>query len=227
MHMPACQWSTGLWSSATAGGLLSHRGKQTPHWRSCLGIQHHYSPPDFRRKHFLMFHSPVRRLSMLSRRWSQLVQTVYQGNLLNLSASKCKIVVFDKSSTKTYDERLKFEGNSFQWRKRWNALATSGNRTYPRYQWLKIGLESEESLLPIWQCLCFPGQSEPGPVSSCLIVQCCVLPILLYGVENWIISWESIKKLECLQGKITKILQMPKWYFNKAACIAFSWNSIH
>ena len=65
-------------------------------------------------------------------------------------------------------------------------------------------------------------------MSSCSIVQCCVLPILLYGVKNWIMSCESIKKLECFQGKIAKrILQMPQWYSNKVACILLGCNSIH
>ena len=71
-------------------------------------------------------------------------------------------------------------------------------------------------------------QGSLSPVSSPSIVQSCVLPILLYGVENWVMSSESIKKLECFQGEVAKrILQMPKWYSNKAACIAFGWNSIH
>ena len=68
-----------------------------------------------------------------------------------------------------------------------------------------------------------------SPVSSCSIVQCCVLPILLYGVGSWIMSCKSIKKLECFQGEIAKrVLQMPHWYTSsKVACIALGWNSIH
>ena len=70
--------------------------------------------------------------------------------------------------------------------------------------------------------------SPVSPVSPCSIVQCCVLPILLFGVENWIMSCESIKKLEYFQGEIAKgILKMPKWHSNKTACIALGWNSIH
>ena len=71
-------------------------------------------------------------------------------------------------------------------------------------------------------------QGSLSPVSASAIVQTCVLPILLYGVENWVMSSESTKKLERFQGEVAKIiLQMPKWYSNKAACIALGWNSIH
>ena len=67
-----------------------------------------------------------------------------------------------------------------------------------------------------------------NPVSSCSIVQCRILPILLYGVENWIMSCESIKKLECFQGEIAmRILQMPQWYSNKVACIVLNWVEFH
>ena len=41
-------------------------------------------------------------------------------------------------------------------------------------------------------------------------------------------STESLKKLECFQGEIAKrILKLPKWFSNTAACIVLGWNSIH
>ena len=46
----------------------------------------------------------------------------------------------------------------------------------------RITSREQESLLSVWQHLCFSGQTEP-----CIIVET-VLPILLYGVENWILS---------------------------------------
>ena len=41
-------------------------------------------------------------------------------------------------------------------------------------------------------------------ISACSIVQSCILPILLYGVENWVVLPESIGKLECFQGEVAK-----------------------
>ena len=60
------------------------------------------------------------------------------------------------------------------------------------------------------------------------IVETCILPILLYGVENWVLSPESIRMLESFQGEIAKrILQLPKWYSNTAAIVALGQNSLH
>ena len=71
-------------------------------------------------------------------------------------------------------------------------------------------------------------QGTLSPVSCCSIVETCILPILLYGVENWVLSPESIRMLESFQGEIAKrILQLPKWYSNTAAIVALGQNSLH
>ena len=55
-----------------------------------------------------------------------------------------------------------------------------------------------------------------------------VLPVLLYGVENWILSPESIRMLECFQGEIAKtILNLPKWYSNTTAWLELTPLSLH
>ena len=59
-------------------------------------------------------------------------------------------------------------------------------------------------------------------------METCILPILLYGVENWVLSPESIRMFESFQGEIAKrILQLPKWYSNTAAIVALGQNSLH
>ena len=71
-------------------------------------------------------------------------------------------------------------------------------------------------------------QGKLSPISCCSIVETCVIPILLYGVENWVMSPESIRMLECFQGEVAKrILQLPKWYSNTASSVALGWNSLH
>ena len=71
-------------------------------------------------------------------------------------------------------------------------------------------------------------QGSQSLVSSSSIVQSCVLPILLYGVQNCVLSSESIKRLECFQGEVAKrILQLLQWYSNEVACIALGWSSSH
>ena len=65
-------------------------------------------------------------------------------------------------------------------------------------------------------------------LSCSSIVETCILPILFYGVENWVMSPESIQMLESFQGEIAKsILRLPKWYSNTAAIIALGWNTLH
>ena len=71
-------------------------------------------------------------------------------------------------------------------------------------------------------------QGNLSPVSTSSTIQCCVLPVLLYGIENWIMCTESLKELGQFQGELAKrTLKLPKWYSNTAACIALGWNSIH
>ena len=53
-------------------------------------------------------------------------------------------------------------------------------------------------------------------------------PVLLYGVENWLLCATSILKLESFQGELAKwILKLPKWFSNTAAKIALGWPSMH
>ena len=71
-------------------------------------------------------------------------------------------------------------------------------------------------------------QGKLSPLSCCSIVETSILPILLYGVENWVLSPDSIQMLESFQGEIAKrILHLPKWYSNTAATIVLGWNSLH
>ena len=61
-----------------------------------------------------------------------------------------------------------------------------------------------------------------------LIVETCVFPTLLYGVENWIMSAESITILKCFEREVANhILQLPKWYSNIAAIVPLERSSLH
>ena len=74
----------------------------------------------------------------------------------------------------------------------------------------------------------FAFQGNLSPLSSSSIYQHCVLPILLYGVENWIFTAESLQRLESFQGEVAKInLKLPCWYSNTAACVALDIKSMH
>ena len=70
-------------------------------------------------------------------------------------------------------------------------------------------------------------QGKLSPVLYCSIVEICVVPILLYGVEDWVLLPESIRMLECFQGFqgviAKRIFKLPKWFTNTMA-IAHGWN---
>ena len=44
--------------------------------------------------------------------------------------------------------------------------------------------------------------SAPSPQNQCL--ECCVIPVLLYGCENWILTEPLCQKLESLQSELVK-----------------------
>ena len=60
-----------------------------------------------------------------------------------------------------------------------------------------------------------------SPLSSVSILETCVVPILLYGSENWIMTESLMKRLEGFQGELAKrILIWPKHHSNTAAIVA-------
>ena len=64
-------------------------------------------------------------------------------------------------------------------------------------------------------------QSDISPLSSKSVIECCVMPILMYGSENWILTEALIDKLEAFQGELVKrVLRLPKHHSNTAAITA-------
>ena len=58
-------------------------------------------------------------------------------------------------------------------------------------------------------------------LSSRSVIECCVMPILMYGSENWILTEVLIDKLEAFQGELVKrVLKWPKHHSNTAAITA-------
>jgi len=68
-------------------------------------------------------------------------------------------------------------------------------------------------------------------VPTFLQVSCggvCVMPILLYGCENWIVSVKLLRQLESFQGEMSKrILGLPRCSSNTAVGIVLGWPSVH
>ena len=142
-------------------------------------------------------------------------------NYLRLNASKCEIIVFKKSFTKANGEvggntlSVGCEATSLGYR--WRQDMSSPPMIQDRIQRARKAFFHYGSV--------YAFQGKLSPISSCSIVETCVLPILLYGAENWVMSAESIRMLECFQGEIA--IQLPKWYSNTTASAALGWNSLH
>ena len=65
-------------------------------------------------------------------------------------------------------------------------------------------------------------QGDISPLSSRSVIECCVMPILMCGSENWILTEVLIDKLEAFQGELVKrVLKWPKHHSNTAAITAF------
>ena len=70
--------------------------------------------------------------------------------------------------------------------------------------------ESPSHLFTLWQ--------HWGPLSSKSVLECCVIPVLLYGCETWILTEPLCQKLESLQSELVKrMLKWPKHLSNTAA----------
>ena len=156
-----------------------------------------------------------------------IVKRFTEDNFLKLNASKCEIVAFKKVSTSAGEERIEAGECSF---------LVGRTATCLGYQW-KDDLSSSHAIQVRVQKArkayfqygsIYAFQGMLSPLSCCSIVETCILPILLYGVENWVLSPESVQMLESFQGEIAKrILRLPKWYSNTAAIIALGWNTLH
>ena len=61
-------------------------------------------------------------------------------------------------------------------------------------------------------------QGDISPLSSRSVLESCVMPVLLYGSENWMLLDSLLNKLEAFQGELVKrVLKWPKHLSNTAA----------
>ena len=71
----------------------------------------------------------------------------------------------------------------------------------------------------------FHGQLNP--ISARSIYQVCVLPVLLFGCKNWILSDTTLHQLESFQGEIGQcILKLSKHHSTLSTHLALRWPSV-
>ena len=70
-------------------------------------------------------------------------------------------------------------------------------------------------------------QGYLNPLSSCSIFETCIVPILLYGSETWLLDSTSLNALESFQHEIgCRILCVPRCYSKSAVRIGLHWPSV-
>ena len=63
-----------------------------------------------------------------------------------------------------------------------------------------------------------------NPLSSCSIVESCILPVLLYGSENWVLNRSLIEALESFQAELgRRVLKLPKFSSNTVPLLILNW----
>lgn len=66
-----------------------------------------------------------------------------------------------------------------------------------------------------------------NPLSTRSIIELCVMPVLLFGCENWILSKHSLDQLESFLGELAKrALRWPRHFSNTAAVSALEMESM-
>lgn len=66
-----------------------------------------------------------------------------------------------------------------------------------------------------------------NPLSSRSIVECCVLPVLMYGSESWVLNSTLLSSLESFQSELGKrILKLPKHTSNSIPLLVLNWPSM-
>lgn len=70
-------------------------------------------------------------------------------------------------------------------------------------------------------------QGRLNPLSAASVIETCIMPILLYGAENWVMTPDLMKKLERFQGELAKrVLCWPRHHSNTAATLAVGLQSM-
>ena len=145
-----------------------------------------------------------------------IVNEFARKNFLKLNLSKCEVVVFTRSQQGALPV-CEVEGS---------VLPASGEGKCLGFWWkgdLLATRAVEENIKKARRAFFHYGsigifQGDLSPLSSRQVLEMCVLPVLLYGSENWIMTENLLGKLESFQAELVKrILKWPKHFSNTAA----------
>ena len=138
-------------------------------------------------------------------------------NFLKLNTSKCEIVVFGKSVAKYqnggFEVNIPVKDEVKCLGYRWMGNLSSSSAIQERIQ------KSRRAFFEFGSVFAFQGNLSP--LSSSSIYQHCVLPILLYGVENWIFSATKAGILSSGGGKKNPQISMLVFKYSSLYCIGY------
>ena len=154
-----------------------------------------------------------------------LVQEFASLNGLQLNTKKCELMI--ASATRTVDTVLNTSMDS-------NKIETKHSVKCLGYWWswdMSAKVAVEEGIKKARRAF-FMHSSEVfggllNPLSGKAIFEICVLPVLLYGSENWVLNTSLLSKLEHFQGEIgRRILKFPRYHSTNSCTILLQWPSI-
>ena len=146
------------------------------------------------------------------------------NSFLQLNPTKCEIVSFAQRNN-IDNPVCEIEGN---------VLTASGTAKCLGYLWnhdLSAKPSIDHNIMKARKSFFAYGsmgtfQGDLSPLSGRSVVETCILPILLYGAENWCLSQNSIQTLDSFLGELSKrLLKLPRWYSNTPASIVIGLGS--
>ena len=140
------------------------------------------------------------------------------NNFLQINPAKCEIVSFAQRNS-VDDPLCEIEGK---------LLPAGGTAKCLGYLWnhnLSAKPSIEHNILKAKKSFFAYGsmglfKGDLSPLSGRSMVETCILSILLYSIENWCLTQNSIQMLDSFLGELSKrLLRLPRWYSNTPASI--------
>ena len=153
-----------------------------------------------------------------------MVHEFVKSNFLSLNIRKCEIIPFSRDSS-----CLNQIPSSI------NGLPVASTAKCLGYWWnwdLFATKSIEENIKKARRAFfCYGSmgafQGDLNPLSTKAVIDTCVMPILLFGSENWIISDSLLYKLERFLGELSKrALKWPKHLSNTCAVVTLDMETI-
>ena len=147
-----------------------------------------------------------------------LVKAFAEQNLLKLNVGKCVIVVFSKQPSKALpvcevDGLVMLAGDVGKCLGYWWKGDHSASRSVEENIWKARCAFFHFSSIGVFQ-------GDISPLSSKEVIEACVMPVLLYGSDNWVLTDVLTERLDAFQAELVKrVLKWPKHHSNTATIV--------